>query len=170
MLSWTISVTFATFEYQHIHDNYQMLWAISDVRQCFKRCRRENTTPGLKKMQAGSVIAHQHIKTVEQITGFKIHGVPTMIRAALCTAILIRKSMMLRKWLLCAIVFTFSSPSLSHASVLDSACMFLSFLFHSHQKPPFPLNGPLALLWVSVKSLPTLLILPFHSYVLRATK
>lgn len=42
-------------------------------------------------------------------------------------------------------------------------CMFLSFLFLSHQKKPFPLNGPLALLWVSVKSLYTPLILPFHS-------
>lgn len=47
------------------------------------------------------------------------------------------------------------SPSLfspSYVSVLCSTCMFLSLLFQSHQKQPFPLNGPLALLWVCQKS------------------
>lgn len=74
-----------------------------------------------------------------------------------------------------ALSYCFHPPSsLPHASMpLFSAalCVFLPSLFaHIKRSPFFPLNGPLARLWVSVKSLATLLILPFSLICFKGNK
>lgn len=138
---WTIRKVHPILLCYVSHYNYHMLWALFDHKD-FTCCWHINSTPGPKRRWSSS--AHQDFGAANKVSA--------PILATICSLIL--KKMVLKKWLFRHIVLTF--PFLSHVPLFPAAlCMSFSLLFRWHQKKPFPLNGPLALLGLCQKPLLT---------------